>query len=450
MFLSQLSIIKDQILNQLSQSSIELFQDSPFWRVVEVKYSAKEFANFTDFSGLAWLKTQIPNLSPQFYLSLRDENRCFTAIGAVEEFTDLSVAEQFTQRHNLPLFGGRKFNGESYFFLPRLLWIEEKLEGKKLWQFRFFYRQNENLHNLQKEIEALSWDLAEFDPLPNLGELGEPLISEAKWCAEVAQGIQAIKHGKFSKVVLANAIKFNSIEPLDPYGVLKQSQMMNRGCYHFLWRQGKGNFSQNSEAITFVGSSPERLFQRQSNSLASEALAGTVKVMGNNTQDQALGIWLLQDQKNLVENQLVVNNISSALQDGCENFMVGEIRLKKLRNVQHLQRLINGKLKANYLDEFCLSRLHPTAAVAGFPKKPALDFLSQTENFTRDWYAGTLGIMSKNFSEFVVAIRSALIQNNQIKIFAGAGIVEGSDPQAEWQEIGQKAQSLITLFKSTT
>ncbi|MGL5309601.1 MAG: chorismate-binding protein, partial [Plesiomonas shigelloides] len=98
-------------------------------------------------------------------------------------------------------------------------------------------------------------------------------------------------------------------------------------------------------------------------------------------------------------------------------------------------------------DAQCLTWLHPTAAVAGLPREPARRFIHEHEPFERGWYAGSVGHISRERAEFTVAIRSALIQQNQVHLFAGAGIVPGSDPEAEWQEIERKAAGLRTLLE---
>ena len=93
-----------------------------------------------------------------------------------------------------------------------------------------------------------------------------------------------------------------------------------------------------------------------------------------------------------------------------------------------------------------LKAIHPTAAVSGLPQQQAKKALAEIETFDRRWYAGTLGVMSQNLSEFCVTIRSAFIEENQVRVFAGAGIVEGSQPVEEWLEIERKAAGLISLF----
>jgi menaquinone-specific isochorismate synthase len=98
-------------------------------------------------------------------------------------------------------------------------------------------------------------------------------------------------------------------------------------------------------------------------------------------------------------------------------------------------------------DATCLQRLQPTAAVAGLPRQAAREFIAQHEPFDRQWYAGSAGYISLARSEFTVALRSAAVTGNLLDLFAGAGIVAGSDAAQEWQEIENKAAGLRTLLE---
>ena len=155
---------------------------------------------------------------------------------------------------------------------------------------------------------------------------------------------------------------------------------------------------------------------------------------------------MLNDEKNLKENWLVVEDISQNLRNQVESFDVSNVELKPLRKVQHLIRKIRANLTAHYADVNILKAIHPTAAVSGLPQQQAKMILSEIETFDRGWYAGTLGVMSDACSEFCVAIRSAFIEGHRIRVFAGAGIVAGSQPLEEWKEIERKAAGLISLF----
>ena len=160
---------------------------------------------------------------------------------------------------------------------------------------------------------------------------------------------------------------------------------------------------------------------------------------------QRLGEWLLNDDKNQRENMLVVEDICQRLQHSTQTLEVLPAQVVRLRKVQHLRRCIWTELKQAD-DEQCLHMLQPTAAVAGLPRQPAREFIQKVEPFNREWYAGSAGYLSPDQSEFCVALRSARVQDDSLRLYAGAGIVSGSDPEQEWQEIENKAAGLRSLL----
>ena len=278
-----------------------------------------------------------------------------------------------------------------------------------------------------------------FSPLNQLTiESVEPKANQGTWCDWVNQALNRIRQGELTKLVLANETVFHIQGELNGKDFLAASQVKNSGCYHFLWADNAQN--------CFVGSTPERLFARDNCQLFTEALAGTAPVSDNPSENNERANWLLNDEKNLNENWLVVEDISQNISHLVEQITVDDVALKSLRKVQHLIRKMQAKLTALCTDADLLKAIHPTAAVSGLPQQQAKKALAEIETFDRRWYAGTLGVMSQNLSEFCVTIRSAFIEENQVRVFAGAGIVEGSQPVEEWLEIERKAAGLISLF----
>jgi len=224
---------------------------------------------------------------------------------------------------------------------------------------------------------------------------------------------------------------------LDPHAFLAASRQVNHGCYHFMMA-----FSPH---YAFLGSSPERLFVRHGEQLSTEALAGTVSSGDDDRSRLQFAHWLLADEKNQHENQLVVEDICQRLDDGVSGLHVSDAEIVSLRKVQHLRRAISASLYQTD-DVDCLHRLQPTAAVAGWPRQAARHFIAQHEPFDRQWYAGSAGFISAQHSEFTVTLRSAAVSDDQLVLYAGAGIVAGSDPESEWLEIDNKSAGLRTLL----
>ena len=122
-----------------------------------------------------------------------------------------------------------------------------------------------------------------------------------------------------------------------------------------------------------------------------------------------------------------------------------EPALLKLPRCQHLITTFKGKLRKGVKDSELLEKLHPTPAVGGFPTERALRDIAKLEPFDRGWYAGPLGWIAKDSSQFVVGIRSGLTDGKRLHLFSGAGIVEGSVPEKEWEEIENKISDFVTL-----
>jgi len=121
--------------------------------------------------------------------------------------------------------------------------------------------------------------------------------------------------------------------------------------------------------------------------------------------------------------------------------------VKKLSNIQHLQTAVKGSLKhgANMFD--VVSSLFPTPAVCGIPKDFSLQIIEENEDFDRGLFAGLIGwFNTEGFGDFNVAIRSALIKENKLYIYAGCGIVEGSNPVEEFEETQLKLKPILSLF----
>lgn len=390
---------------------------------------------FGDF--LAWLKAQTHY--PQFYLHLRDGSQKWAAVGEVRSFFNTIEAQNFVKQTNLPLLGGLTFDKQSYFFLPRILLVQQ---GKAVNVMLFTDNQKDCDTEKQAAFEVLKTLEKQTALVPiqqSVTFIGRQ-AEEAQWRGWVEQALSTIRDGKLTKVVLANQTLFKTANPLNGKDFLAQSEKHNRGCYHFL-------FAQNAQR-TFLGSSPECLYRREGALLQTEALAGTAPMSEHSEQNQIVGNSLLQDEKNVRENWLVAEGICHNLNRFANHIKINELELKQLRQVQHLRRHISIELKQHCGDHDCLSAIHPTAAVSGLPQQAASRFIQNTENFDRTWYAGTLGFMQPERAEFCVTIRSAVIEQNKIGVFAGAGIVEGSVPLLEWQEIERKAAGLISLLKT--
>jgi menaquinone-specific isochorismate synthase len=241
------------------------------------------------------------------------------------------------------------------------------------------------------------------------------------------------------KVVLARKSTLTFTAPLQAQSILLALRSHNPLSYHFCF--------QINPNTAFIGTSPERLYYRQDRYFETEALAGT-RHRGKSSQiDRELSDNLRNSPKDLHEHQLVVQNLQDILVELCESVKIDrQSKILKLNKVQHLYTQCQGMLKSDLTDADLLLKLHPTPAVGGFPREQALQLIQQLEPFERGWYAAPVGWVSHDAAEFAVAIRSGLVDLDRLLLFAGAGIVRGSQADEEWTEIENKICHFTDLF----
>jgi menaquinone-specific isochorismate synthase len=196
----------------------------------------------------------------------------------------------------------------------------------------------------------------------------------------------------------------------------------------------------------FVAASPEVLVARSGTSVVSHPLAGTIPRSGDPHADQALADALLASPKDRAEHDWVVRDVVEALQAWCTSLQVPETpSIVALRNVSHLGTLVSGTLTADAPSALGLAALlHPTAAVGGTPRNAALAWLAAHERLDRGPYAAPVGwVDARGDGEWAVGIRSAVVSGARARLFAGVGVVDGSDPAAELAETQFKLQALL-------
>ena len=391
------------------------------------------------FDPLAWLGAQIAY--PQFYWQQRSGDEEIAALGVAESFSTLSAARQFlSDRYASPdtrICGLNAFTpGQSHLFLPRLLWL--RTGGAATLRLTLSSELS-----LQDDARCALEFLQQLQAIRPITTLSSHIVRETHlparpdWLSLVSQATDAIARGEFEKVVLARATDLQFDQRVTAISLMAASRRINHNCYHFCMMFDAQN--------AFMGSSPERLWRRRGKRLRTEALAGTVASHADDAQSHRLGEWLLNDDKNQRENMLVVEDICQRLQHHTQALEVLPAQIVRLRKVQHLRRCIWTELKTAD-DEQCLHLLQPTAAVAGLPRDPARGFILRKEPFEREWYAGSAGYLSPEQSEFCVTLRCARVSDTAVRLYAGAGIVSGSVPEEEWQEIENKAAGLRTLL----
>jgi menaquinone-specific isochorismate synthase len=247
--------------------------------------------------------------------------------------------------------------------------------------------------------------------------------------------LQAIAQEQVQKIVLAHTAEM--ITPnLSILGSVANLRDRHPHCYTFATGDGLGN--------CFLGASPERLVTVRDGLLIADALAGSAPRGRSPLLDRQLGAELLADPKEQHEHRLVRDFIANSLVDlGLHPQWSAAPRLLQLANIQHLWTPIRTVLPADVSPLAVVGALHPTPAVAGLPRDLACAKIREYEPVDRSLYAAPLGwIDIDGDCEFVVGIRSALVTGNRVRLYAGAGIVAGSQVSREVAEIQLKLQPL--------
>ncbi|HKK19560.1 MAG TPA: isochorismate synthase [Opitutales bacterium] len=253
----------------------------------------------------------------------------------------------------------------------------------------------------------------------------------------VVQALESICKGEFEKIVLARGIELEADRPWQPLDALNRLRERFGSCFTFSYGGGGGR--------SFIGATPERLLQIRDGRLLTEAIAGSAPRGKNASEDAKLARDLLDSEKDLREHACVRDSILRRLeQAGIEGIAERHPRILPLANVQHLHTPIHAGVGESVHLLEVLSEMHPTPAVGGTPREAAVPRIRELEQMERGLYAGVVGWFNHlNEGEMVVGIRSALIDGNRAKLYAGAGIVEGSDAEKETRETELKLNALL-------
>ena len=255
----------------------------------------------------------------------------------------------------------------------------------------------------------------------------------AVWTEAVRRVLAAIDSGDVRKVVLARQLTVDAGAPLDRRTVLDRLRRSHPSCFTYA-------------AAGFVGASPELLVRRRGDEVASCPMAGTVRRGVSAEEDDALTAGLLRSVKETEEHRLLVEAVVAALAPVCVGSpAAGDPDVVRFPTVSHLATRVSGVLRRPAPSALALAGLlHPTPAVGGLPRAEALATIAALEGFDRGLYAGPVGWVDANGDgQFAVALRGAQLDGARARLVAGAGIVAGSDPDAEWAETEAKLRPML-------
>jgi menaquinone-specific isochorismate synthase len=247
-----------------------------------------------------------------------------------------------------------------------------------------------------------------------------------QWEQAVAEAVAAIKAGSLRKVVLAQDQFATASDVIDVRALLRRLARRYPDCFTFA-------------CDGMVGATPELLIRQTGRQVSALVLAGTTPRGGDLVEDEALGAALLASAKNTEEHAYAVASMREALEPLCDE-LDNQPRptLLKLPNLQHLGTWVRGTLTADGTPRSALglaAAVHPTAAVCGTPTGAAFELIRELEHMDRERYAGPVGwVDADGNGEWGIALRCAQLSGRTARLFAGCGIVAGSDPAAELAE----------------
>lgn len=324
-----------------------------------------------------------------------------------------------------PWFGGWAFDSErpwegfssERWILPEVLaWWD----GKQAWLAAF------GVDKTDAQLSARLDAVEEVEPSTTPIQFTTTPGDRAAWGALVESALVTINSGACSKLVLARVIdaRFEGSERT----LLKSLEARHPQCWIFLVRGRDGQ--------AFIGATPETLLESSGSEVAIDALAGTAPA--------GKGPELLTSDKDLREHAAVVRGIRESIAPFADRIALpdGPV-IKSLANVEHLFTPIRATLKPGVQAIDVARALHPTPAVSGTPKQPSMDWLRQHEGFARGWYAGAVGTLGPRGVTLAVALRSVLLEGARARLFVGAGIVQGSTADAEWNETERKSWAIL-------
>lgn len=289
-----------------------------------------------------------------------------------------------------------------------------------------------------RTADGLSWvteigpadETAEGWPATPLPPPGRP--DRRRWAASVEEALSRIANGRLSKVVLAREVTVDLLRPVDVSTVVDRLRQEQPSCFTYA-------------AGAYVGASPELLARRRGPDVVSRPMAGTVAQGGSPADDRVLVEAMAASEKEQSEHRLVVGEVRARLRLLCDDLRSSaQPEVARLSTVAHLATTIRARLRDLSVSAVDVAAvLHPTPAVAGVPQEAALAAIAELEDFDRGLYAGPVGwVDSRGDGDWAVALRSATLDGTRARLVAGAGIVAGSDPDAEWDETESKLAAM--------
>ncbi|MDH5401218.1 MAG: isochorismate synthase [Candidatus Heimdallarchaeota archaeon] len=383
-----------------------------------------------------WLGNTIKAGTGTFHTFSKSKDELKLEVRDVLDKFDLSFG-------NPIIFGGTSFFGEktndgwwdefpeNLFFIPKYQYEEVITDSSS------FCRISHNIEIKTSQTTNFydKGNITHWDNVPNQILSVQDNFTEEYWSGLFSE-LQSKFDANLDKIVLSRSKIIEMENPLRIKQLILSLKDNYPESYVFMVEVSKGCF--------FYGASPERLIKVTNSLVETMALAGTIKRGSSKEIDEELRMDLLSDLKNSKEHKIVIDHINSQLERSCTDIQIGtNTDIMSIRDMFHLKTTISANLLPNRNILDILFDLHPTPAVGSLPMDQ-LELIKTLEIGSRGWYASPIGIIDEHLNgEFCVAIRSAVVNQQKLKLFAGAGIVRESKSKSEWDEINLKFQPIL-------
>ena len=329
-------------------------------------------------------------------------------------------------------------------YIPQFIFTFQ--EGNVTGFYNFILDKNKNINEISSrfsqyfsEFEGKAenpFDFSEHKISPKLVSSNDEV---KRWQATFNKALNVLNKGEVEKLVLSKSYSFSINNAFNWAALLNKLSQRFNDCYLFFVKR-KNSY--------FFGSSPEMFLKVKGNDAEVESVAGSAPRGERFEADHHFEKVLQSSEKNHQEHLFVSKFISEILIQYSDNVrIIEEKQIRKLDNIQHLITRISAELNfKNYLFEL-IDSLFPTPAVCGVPKELAMRYIRKIEPHDRGLYSGIIGLMDFNGNcELAVSIRSALVKNNTVTAFAGAGLVKNSNSDEEFLETNLKLNTILSLF----
>lgn len=368
-----------------------------------------------------------------FFYESKDCNFSYLGLGISKDFSP-SEGAHYIKSHDHTLVYQGTFEGDT----PPKCYLPE---------WCFIKKDNNITLQLFKsqEFNSLSPSNLLFNPHVWESFVGqwvsyEEMPESDEWEQMIKEAHRLFNKKELEKIVLSRKKVFTYDEKIELPVMFNSLYHANIKSSHF------SIYHQFNDHTAFISLTPERLFTLNKKELETISLAGSAPRGVTPTEEQDFEKNLLTNDRLALEHNLVTHDIKEKLQDITTSLEISPLITMKLPYIMHRQAVIKGQIKEDVSPFDLITVLHPTAAVGGIPSLKAKDKIKEIEKDKRGYYAAPVGVISKDFSEIVVGIRSGYIDDQTLTVFGGAGIVPGSSADEEWMETGIKMQPFVKVI----